>query len=143
MQRIVTVTLQHLTDMRQFVEVIFHTFQTYHRLTLSIDGKCLVLHHLRRHIDLRQLADACQQRVVGSYHLTHHRCDLDLRVHLREEGCYHVVKSVKHTQGHHQCHRCHGNPYGGDTANHIDSVGALLREQVTAGDVEREVQISN
>ena len=49
------------------------------------------------------------------------------------------MKTIEHTQRHHQCHRSDGNTHHRDTADHIDSVGTLLREEVASGDVKWEV----
>ena len=139
MQSVLSIAFQNLFDMRQFIVVVLHSFYLNHCLMLTIDGKSLVFHHLCNHIHLGQLTDACQKRMICCHCLSLDRHHFDLWVQLRKEGRYHIVKTVKHTQCHHQCHGSDSNAHYGDTANHIDSVSTLLREEVAACDVKREV----
>ena len=50
------------------------------------------------------------------------------------------MEAVEHAQRDDQRHRSHGNPYDGDAADDVDGVRRFLREEVTPGYVEREIQ---
>ena len=101
---------KNLVDMRQLLEVVIHTLYHHHRLTTVIDCQRLILHALRSHINLWQLADFREHRIVGSYRLAFCRRHLQLRIERGEECGHKVVEAVEHGECHHQRHRGHRHP---------------------------------
>ena len=98
---------KNLVDMRQLFEVIVHTLYHHHRLTTMIDSQRLILHALRSHINLWQLADFREHRIVGSHRLTFCWRHLQLRIERGEERGHEVVEAVEHGESHYQRHRRH------------------------------------
>ena len=71
--------------MRELVKVVFHTLDFHHRLLVLIDGKCLVFHAFRSHVNLWQLLDLRKDGVVGWCIFPHRGNNLQLRVECSEE----------------------------------------------------------
>ena len=85
MQLELTIAFQHLTDMRQRVEIVFHALDLDHHLTIAIDGQRLILQALSSHLYLWQLTNLCQDGVSSRSCLTLQGSHLQLWVHLCEE----------------------------------------------------------
>ena len=62
----IAVTNQDLLDMGQLVEIIVDALDHDHHLTTLVDGQGLILYTLGSDLDLGQLADLREHRIVGS-----------------------------------------------------------------------------
>ena len=101
-----------------------------------IDGQRHILDRLGGNIDLGQLPQLGQHRVIAGDGLSLDRHHLQLWVELREERCHHVVETVEHAEHNDQCHGGHGNAHHRNHGDDVDGVGGLLREEVAAGYIE-------
>ena len=108
--------------MGQLVEVVLYTFYLHHHLTIVIDSQCLVFQTLGSNLDLRQLTYLGQDGVVGRCTLAFDGDDLQLWVHLGEEGCHEVVEPIEHRQRYHQGHRGNGYSDNGNAADDVNGV---------------------
>ena len=102
------------------------------------DGECLVLDAFRGNVDYVHLLHLREPRVVVGCGLALSRHNLELRVHLREEGSGEIVETIEDAQHDDEGHRRHGDADNGYCRDDVDGVGTLLREEVAAGDVEGE-----
>ena len=123
-----TIAQEDIIDVGELLEIILHALDDHRRLTVLIDGERHILNRLGGHVDLWQLANLRQYRIVGSHRLPLYRNHLQLRIDIRKERSHQVVESVEYGERHHQGHRCHSDTDDGDAADHIDGVGRLLRE---------------
>ena len=69
----ISITDQDLFYMSQLIEVIINALDHHHRLTTIIDCQCLILHTLRRHLDLGQLSDLSQYGIICRNRLSFNR----------------------------------------------------------------------
>ena len=107
MQFKLSVTIENLTDVRQFIKVVFHTFDGHHRLFVLIDGHCLIFHTLGHNVYFGQLADLREYRVVRRSILSYGRNHLKLGVELCEKRCDEIMEAVEYAQHDDQRHCCH------------------------------------
>ena len=138
MQLKLAVAYQNLTDMGELVEVVIDTLDGDHRLTVAINGQRQIGHALSGHLDLRQLTNLGEHRVVGRCRLALYGCQLYLRVESGEERGHKVAEPIEHAERHHQSHCGHSHAPHRDTTDEVDDVGRFLRKEITTGDVERE-----
>ena len=120
------VAIQYVVNARHTFEIVVNAHHPHHGLLALVYGERLVLHTLRRHVNLRQLSHLLQQRVVGRCRLSLCRHEFYLRVEGCEERCHEVVETVEHTECHHESHRGHCHTNGTDAADDVYGVCALL-----------------
>lgn len=133
-----TVTIEDIIDMREFGEIILHALYHHHRLLVAIDGESLILNAFRNNLHLWKTAHLCEGRIICCSILSLCRHHLYLWVELCEEACHHIMETIEDTKHYDQCHSGNDNSHHADERDEIDDVGALLGEEVTAGDEEGE-----
>ena len=129
--------------MRHIREIVIDTLDGYHRLSVLIDGKSLVLHTLCHDVHLWQLTNFGQDRVVTSCRLSHSRNHLQLWVEASEQSSHQVVEAIEHTQYNHQRHRSYSHTDGTDRTDDIDGVSTLLGKEIPASYEKRKVHITS
>ena len=96
MQLKLAVAIENFGNMRQIGETIVNTFHGNHGLLALINSQCHVLKTLSCNVNLRQMANLCKHRVVGSSGFSHNGHDLKLRVKVGKQVGYKVLKAVEY-----------------------------------------------
>ena len=136
------VGVENFRYMGKLTEVVVYTLHHHHCLPVAIDGKRLVFNGFCCNIDLWQTTYLVEYGVIGRGCLPFYRHYLDLGVERGEECSHEVVESIEYTQRDDKCHSGHRHPQHRDGTDEVDGVCALFREEISPGDVEREIHLS-
>ena len=128
--------------MRLVAEIIIHTLDGNHRLTVLIDSQRLIFHTLCCNIYLRQLANFGQDRVIARRRLTFCRNEFQLWIKAGKQSCHQVMESIEHTQHDDQRHRSHSYTNRRDGTDDIDGMSALLGKEISASNEKWKIHLS-
>ena len=112
--------------MGELREIVIHTFHDNHSLFVLVDSQSLVFHTFCCDIDLRELTNLCQNRVIARRSLSHRRHNFKLRIETRKEGSHQIMESIEYTQHDNQCHGCYGNTNRRNSTDDIDGMSTFL-----------------
>ena len=111
LQRELTVAVQNVANIGELGEVVVHSHNGHHLLSVAIYSQTLVLKHVGVYTHFGHLAYLVEQWVVGRSRLALRRHKFNLWVEVGEERRHEVVESVEHAQHNHQCHGAHSHAY--------------------------------